>query len=561
MAQELIRGYDTVTIDDFAGVNEDNSPDRLQPNELVRGVNVCRFGSAFGTRPGCELEPAAAGSYSAPLPGAGTVQGIVEFARPFTAGVRMASTQLASSLVVIEGGKVYIDSATEITKGGGVQISLPGANPNTWTFAQHKNVLYFAGGQDADTVNRWTGAGNITPVVFQNSSGTDIDAKYIAQKWNYGFLGGMNGTTADDNPMVIRYSALGDMTSWPAGNTIGGSSTIGGFDSFGDNWITGFGDYTDNDGDWLIVLTRRQLYGVRLQDDPFAPFYVNANGIVGHGCTSQRAYVNLGVDYGDAIYLSDRGIHSLRQSQQFGSREDKFLSWKIRKTFDDTTKLSLQNACATQWPSEGLVVFSVPYLGSTTNRLMLALDVRGARDLNSETARWYIWQLSGITVPSMATARDTSGNERIFFGSDAGHVAKFSRAVYSDLGLAYQTRATTKHDDYGKVDHVKGFGDIYTSMRPGGAYKPAMTLLYDRGTRQSEPYEVDMPITVSLWGSSLWGSATWSETDQIIVDKHYGEGKGYTLGIDLAHSGSNQPWFVTKLAFQVSLEGESEGDV
>lgn len=555
-------GFDSVFIADFAGINEDETPDRLAQNELVRGFNVARFGSAFGTRPGCGRELAATGNYSAALPGAVSVQGLVEYSRPFAASVRMAGTQLASSLIAISNGKVYSDSATEITKDAAVQISTPGAGINAWTFAQHKNVLYMAGGQDTDTINRWTGAGVVERVTFRNGSGTDIDAKYIFQKWNYGFLGGMNGATADDNPMVVRYSALGDMTSWPAGNTVGGSSSIGGFDAFGDNWVTGFGEFTDNDGDWLLCLTRRQIYGILRNDNPYAPFRVNSAGFVGSaGCVSQRAFVSLGVDYGDAIYLSDRGIHSLRQSQQFGGREDKFLSWKIRKTFEDTTKLSLQNACGGYWPNEGIVLFAIPYLGGTTNSLILCLDLRGTSELNSDTARWYTWRLSGQTIASMTLARDTSGNERIYFGTNDGSVARFSRASYSDLGAAYGVRFTTKDDDFGKTDVVKGFGDIYTAMRPGGQYKPQMTLYYDRGSRRSEPYDIEMPISVSAWNSAVWGSGVWSEANQIITDKHYGDGLGYTLSLDFQHSGLNEPFFVTKLSYQVSLEGESEVDV
>jgi hypothetical protein len=282
--------FQTYSLSDFAGVNEDNSPDRLQDNELVTAENCCRNGSSFGTRPGCERETAATGNYSAALAGAAAVQGLVDYNIPFTAGIRAASTQLSAVLFAISNGNCFSDSGTVLTKGAGVNITAAGATPNFWTFAEHKNVLYMAGGADGDSVNQWTGAGNVTQVTFNNSAATPIDAKYIFQKWNYGFLGGMNGTTPDDNPMVVRYSPLGDMTTWPAGNTIGGTSTIGGFDSYGDNWVTGFADYTDNRGDWLLVLTRKALYGVQQQEIPMAPFRVGFEGIVANGCVSQRAY-------------------------------------------------------------------------------------------------------------------------------------------------------------------------------------------------------------------------------------------------------------------------------
>ena len=553
--------FETFAQTDFAGLREDESPENLADHELVEALNCCRNGSSFGTRPGCERESAATGNYSAALASPGAVQGIVDYSLPFTAGIRAASTQLSAVLLVIHQGAVFTDSGTTLVKAAGVTITSPGATPNYWTFAQHKNVLYMAGGADGDTVNRWPGSGDVTKVTFQNAAAVDSDAKYIFQKWNYGFLGGMNGTGPEDNPMVVRYSPLGDMTQWPAGNTIGGTSTIGGFDAYGDNWITGFADYTDNNGDWLLVLTRRAIYGVQQYDVPMAPFQVGSKGIVANGCVHQRAFVSLGQDSGDAVYVSENGIHTLRQSQQFGGREDKFLSWKIRQTFANATKNQLQNSCGAYWPDEGLVLLAIPFLGGSENTLLLALDVRGTEELTSENARWYVWQLAGISVASITVARDTNGTNRVYFGTYNGNVLRFTRVTYDDLGTAYAARFVLKHRDYGRGDRLKGYGDIYTSLRPGGSYKPQLSLLYDRGIRRSTPYDLDMPIVTSLWDSSVWDGATWSESNQIVTPKQYGEGYGYTLSMEFSHSGANQPFFLTRVVWEAGIAGESGGDV
>lgn len=553
--------FETKTLDSFAGINEDESPDQLADNELVLAENCCRYGSAFGTRPGCALELAGTGNYSAQLAGAAAVQGLVEFSLAFTAGIRAASTQLSAVLFVISNGNCFTDSATSLTKGAGVTISTTGATPNLWTFAEHKNVLYMAGGQDGDTVNQWTGTGNVNQVTFNNAAGTPIDAKYIFEKWNYGFLAGMNGSGADDNPMVVRYSALGDMTNWPAGNTVGGTSTIGGFDAFGDNWITGFSEYSDNHGDWLMVLSRRALYGVQQQEIPQAPFRVGNEGIVANGCVSQRAYISLGQDSGDAVYVSENGIHSLRQSQAFGGREDKFLSWKIRQLFADVTKSAIQNSCGAYWYEEGIVILALPYLGSASDTLVLALDVRGEDALTSENARWYHWILSGIVISSIASVRDTSGNRKIYFGTSDGYVMRFTRSSYADRGSAYAVRWITKHNAYGRGDRQKCFGDIYPSARPGGDYKPSLTLFYDRGLRISDVYDIDMPTSPALWDSTTWDTGVWSEDDELSTEKQFGLGCGYTLAMGFSHSGGEEPFFITKVDYEVCLEGESGGDI
>jgi len=57
--------------------------------------------------------------------------------------------------------------------------------------------------------------------------------RFIFEKWNYGWICGMDGSDADSNPMIVRYSVRNDLDTWPLANPIGGSSVIGGFDSYG----------------------------------------------------------------------------------------------------------------------------------------------------------------------------------------------------------------------------------------------------------------------------------------------------------------------------------------
>jgi hypothetical protein len=237
------------------------------------------------------------------------------------------------------------------------------------------------------------------------------------------------------------------------------------------------------------------------------------------------------------------------------------LSWKIRNIFKDVSKSYMHKATAAYWPDEGLVVFSLPYLGSDTNNLVLALDVRGTKELSAETARWYVWYPTGFYIAELASARDTSGNMRIYAGSHTGDVVRFTRSTYADLGQSYSVRWTTKHNDMGRYDRLKGMGDIYPSMRPGGTYKPRMTILYDRGARQSDGDYIDMPLDADVWGGASWGAGVWSLANQISTEKQYGYGYGYTLALDFQHDGNNQPFFLTTVAYEVSLEGESGGDV
>jgi hypothetical protein len=536
--------YELVSIADFAGLNEDSNPNELGPNELRVARNCWRQGKRFGTRAGVEREGTASGNYDAAISSGAAIHGIYDYRN------RLAST---GKLIVVCGGVVHTDDATTLTKGAGVTIS-SGQN-NKWTFCTHKNNLYMAGGANADTVTKWTGTGDLAKVTFQNSGSTDIDAKYVFTKWNYGFLAGMNGTAVEDNPMVVRYSALNDMDTWPVANTIGGSSAIGGLPSYGQTSITGFAEFTDNTGDWLLILTDKALFPVLQTPDPLAPFYIDS--AIANGCVHQNAFVSLGLDAGDAIYLSERGIHSLRQSQRHGSKEHTFLSWKIRETFETINRSRLKYAEGAYYPKHGVVLFAISTGSNTTNDTILCLDVKNTRELTAENARWYIWDVQGVKANVLATAKDASTDASyIYAGSYDGNVFRFNDTTYTDLGTGFEVRWRTKDDDRGQPHIEKGLGDIYVDAGPGGAYQPTVQPIFDYGTRSGEALAFDLPEAGAVFGTARFGTDVWGSADEIWRNRLYGKGYGYTVGWEFSHIGTNEPFFVTNHAYQVRPLGK-----
>ena len=288
--------YQDFKLSGLRGLNEDETSEQLNPLDLTEALNTARYGSSYGTRPGIAYETTtvATGNYTTTV-AAGLVQGGIEM------GIRTNATD--NWLISVVNGNVYYDSCSGALTKTGVTISTTGR----WTFAQYNGSLYGAGGANGDNIWSWAGGtgdalANITFQSDTNGDGvgdTSIDAKYILEKWNYLFLAGMNGSQADDNPMVVRYSALGDPTTWPVGNSIGGTSSIGGFDAYGGNTITGLAEFSAASREWVLVLTRKRIYSVVQLPDPETPFHVDDT--IANGCVAQQAFVSLGVDSGDAI--------------------------------------------------------------------------------------------------------------------------------------------------------------------------------------------------------------------------------------------------------------------
>ena len=538
--------FQAARIIDFRGLNEDANLNALGPEELPDALNCWRDEDRFGTRPGTERETTAVGNYDAAISGTPALQGLFEF----------LDRNASGNLISVAGGDVRTDDTTILNKTTN-SVTISSGADNKWTFGVHRNNLYAAGGADGDHIWRWDGTNPLTVVTFQNSSAAAIDAKFLFSKWNYGFLAGMNGTAVEDNPMVGRYSALNDLDTWPVANTIGGTSAIGGLSSYGNEEITGFGEYTDNQGDWLLVLTNRRIYSFVQLPSALTPFAMD--DVIPNGCVHQHAFVSLGLDAGDAVYASNRGIHSLRQSQTHGTRQEQFLSWKIRETYASMNPNRRAATVGAYWPEQGLVIFAISTGSNTTHDTLLALDVRDSTELTAQNARWYIWRLSTITANVVEHSQDASGNRHLYVGTNTGDVVRFTRDLHTDLGVSYTYRWRTKDEDFGRPDLRKGLGDVYVDVGPNGTYTPLVRFRYDYGSRSSAAKQLVLPNAGSNWGTMNWDQDNWASADAIRQNKFYGIGSGFTLSFEFQHSNLDEPLFVYKLAYNYRLIGESSG--
>ena len=549
------------------GLNLDDNPNAVREDELITALNVWYRGASLGTRPGASRETEAS-TFTAAL--TGPVQGGVEFRR---------GNDATRSLVIISNGVIYdSNSGATITKSvaghpTGTVVVGSGAQ-RIWTFAVHNDVLYAAGGSGTDTPWYWTGSGDATLLPIYDASGSAagdlLFPTYIFAKWNRlyacGFrtAAGAISTDITSNPMTPRFSALNQPTVWPTGNTFAGTG-VGGLPAYGNEFLTGFGEYTDNDGDFLMLLTNRHIYAV--QEDPnnaLAPFYISRKGAISFGCVSQHAFVSLGLDSGDAIYMSEHGIHSLRQTQQFGATEDKMISWKIRSIFRTINRAQMRYAVGSYFREEGVVVFAVPTGSDTFNSLLLILDVKGQSEVTSENARWFMARLAPDTTSKRVTtlfpARSSAGKWYLYGGTVFGDVFRFDDTSNDDFGDAYESTFQTPWADFGAPQRQKTLGDLYCQLQPRGDYSARVSVHADYGARTSGPYTVELPGSGNnVYGGAVYGNATYGTSQATNQKRIYATGYGTNFSIQVTRSAAQQPYYVAKLAGRVAPHGVSRG--
>lgn len=554
--------YRTVSIPVLQGLNEDENPHSLRTGELVRAENCARFGNMVGTRPGVK-QPGSGDEYDGDLTGTEPIQGMFEHRENFDEGRHLLAVgeDDAGNGAVYHNHDAYVGDPTTYT------ATITGGQDNLWVFTQYQNKTWAFGGAASDDIWTFDGVTSNDPAqqsLTDKGTAANLRPKYGIEFRNYLLMNGLRGgTAASNNPAVTRYCDFGtDATTdgnWADGNTIGFSATRPGIPSYGSTYTTGLATYSDNSGDWLLILANRELFGCLL--DPTNDFVV-ADAIA-NGCSSQRAYVSLGLDSSNAIYMSPNGtIHSLAESQRSGDKADTFLSWKIRPTISTLNRSRTDKAVGAYDFVNGRVIFAVSTGANTSHDTLLCLDVKDHDRITADNARWYIWKLNGVNINELLMARDSSGDWHLYGGTTDGKVIQFADTPASDLGSGFQVVFQTNYEDFGTLLNQKQLGDASITLQPGGNYKPSLKVFFDVGERASDSLPLPMPLDSSggTWGTFVWGTGTWGSSEtQTRIAKPYVVGSGSTISYEFSHNVAAEPFRVGRIDQQVEAIGETAG--
>lgn len=561
--------YQNVPVPQIQGLNQNEDPTSLRPGELVVASNAYRRGELVGTRPGV-VSLGAATDYENAIDEANPIRGAHEYRQNYDQGRRLivVAAHAASGDELFYEDNARIDTST-------APVSMTTSSDYIWGFANHRNVLYGTGGPpgkaQAVTEDIFTWDGNVANAaavlaLTDKSSGVRLRPKFIKSWRNYMLINGLQQATpiATNNPTTTRFATFGSDPSndanWLDSNTLGFNANLIGVDGYGENFATGFGTYQDNDGDWLLVLSNRQIASYQLDSNGNDFRYADS---IETGCVHQRAFVSLGLDAGDAVYVSEKGIHSLRQSQQFGGTDAKFLSWKIRPFFNSLNRSRIHFTCGAYAARLGGILFAFSTGTSTTHNALMWLDIKDPGSLTAESARWYgPWTLGGgIAVNHIAYIRDEAEQYQLYIFTTAGRVLTFSESAFSDLTNGYSTVLQLNHESFGDVAAEKRLGGtMATVATPIGGYSISHSAIFDFGRRRSAVVSVPLsPQSGSVVGSAVVGSAVVGSDFVVEARKLYTRGRGHAISHEFSHSGTNQPFYIARLDSQVSGAGEDAG--
>ncbi len=440
--------------------------------------------------------------------------------------------------------------------------------------------LYGANGTDVPFELN-TATPNATPI--QNWYSDTRIPSYVHAQFGYLFMAGYTfvGATGTRNPMTINYSELQDPTTWLAGNTV---DKIGGFGSYGDEYITGLFRHRD----FMMIGTNRRIYPVAYTGDFFGRFAIQRPLEV--GLAHQRAVASINGEF--TFFMDPNGeIHTIREvARGFGDvGVSRSLTGKIRNYIFGLNKSRIHLSHAVYWEDRGWIVFAVSQgVNQSTHNELLILDINQLQldDPDPKQARWLRWtSLNDNNIDANAMAlllrdRDTSaqsapdrnGFQNLVFGTTTGWAKRFiadeDTTIISfdedDNGDqdVIETEVATKYFDFGAPVSEKAVVEAIFDVEPSSDIQgPTVIIEYDYGISQSRPRQIDMSGNV---GAGVQLGSFVLDTDRLAsaqqITRHrlalVGSGTNASLRIQKDLSGTEQ-WKIQAATLLVEQRGDT----
>jgi hypothetical protein len=335
-------------------------------------------------------------------------------------------------------------------------------------------------------------------------------------------------TNDKSNVDLLHYSPTSDYTQW-YGYGDSGAIPIGSGDgdSVGINGI--FPVFKGS----LFVAKLTKLYRL----DGTTPEDITVQKISdGIGCVSHNSIVP--VDQDDIFFVSQKGVHSLSATQQFGDFGSTYVSIDIQKTFNDSfSKSRLAYVWGAYLPNLNSIAFTFSSSGSTSNDSFYLYNI--------PIKAWYNWP--GLSCQSLIAA-DNSDKKRFYIGTNKGRISKTLNGSNYDISnsgvnsaIAYRLTTGIIYPD-GNPYTYKGFKRFILLFKPQNTYTISVSVTIDNLAVNSENSLNFNDIT----GSDLVGTTFITGTSVVGYEVPLApyvktiDGYGRGCKIDIAQNGTDE---------------------
>lgn len=174
----------------------------------------------------------------------------------------------------------------------------------------------------------------------------------------------------------------------------------------------------------LFVAKRTKLYKISGFTPEDFEIELISSGV---GCVSHNSVAS--IDQDDMYYVSERGIHSVSTTQQYGDFIGSYLSKDIQKTFNDTFTKNRLKYCWGAYLAEKNI-----YAIAVTDSSLSATENLAIWAYNIPQQAWHR-QFKGLPCASLAVVRDPDA-VRFYIGSNVSRIFKSFTGVKYDVSTA-----------------------------------------------------------------------------------------------------------------------------
>lgn len=377
------------------------------------------------------------------------------------------------------------------------------------------NLAIIAVDGSGNVMKKWTGSGNIADL-----GGTPPQASICGEHLGRLF------TNDKTNLDRLQYCSTGNPEEWQ-GNGDSGAIDIGIGDGDPDG-ITAFWSFKRN----LFIAKRTKLYAMTGDTPETFDVQLVSNGI---GCVAHDAVATM--DQDDVFFVSERGVHSLNATINFGDFQSQYVSLDVQNTFNTQWLATRRKFIkAVYWAYNNSLVFGVTdsTIGTASNNCLYLYNIA----LKS----WYRWP--NLPCQSVLLARD-SDQPRLYLGRNDARISQTATGANYDTSTSgVQTGVVDSiitpiihpGDDPDSLKAFKYFGLIY---KPIGTQTITVSVQVDNQAAQALAYSQSstgalLDTTFVLDQSVLDAGLVTNPYTQLI------DGYGRGAQISISQSGVNE---------------------
>jgi hypothetical protein len=415
------------------GLNVTDNPLIVPPQQMVEAKNISISQTlSRKKRPGQVRYHLGSFAGTASYPDSGVpIRGILQYHR-----FASSSGDTLQDLFLHQGSKVWsIEDrlSVAIERQGAATLSSDGI-PRYQVF---EGILFFVTSEVTDGYYKWNGLAQPAGDIEAATPPAD-GAGTLLGTW----FGRMIMAGNPDFPFRVYISGPYEPELW---DTVDGGTS---FDLTYDGEPGGIkAIFPEKDGR-LFVATSRSIYELTASDPNDVATFQLRRVTRGVGCVGQGSVV---ATPNDILFMSQRGLHSIRKIIVSDQSEISFLSRDVQSIFTNVLNPLLLEQISAQWDEkDNLYIATVPSDGQSTNDLVLAYNINF--DL------WLIWE----DIDARSTGQlIEDGRSFVLLGKEDGDITYLDPDQTADLDSGFScTFKTGKFFPDGDITHEKEFVSV-----------------------------------------------------------------------------------------------------